>query len=155
MMSIAQKWLVCESSGRWAAALRATCARLPKDQPTARLYEVRTLENLSTHLDEQKCDLVLIEVGRENLTEVLQLLVRRGPRLGRFVALKEESAGQSVADLLLEAGAVDVVESPRQLSGLLALHNRLAAVRGPIGGGIGDRQSFTEWAWSTVPWQDA
>jgi len=51
-------------------------------------------------------------------------------------------------------GAAEVVESPRQLCGLLALHNRLTAARGPIFSGLADRQSFAEWAWSTLPWQD-
>jgi hypothetical protein len=163
-----QKWIVCEQSGRWTAALRTAFARLPKDQFPPRLYEVRTVGELSKHLDEQGRDLALIEVGRENLLGVAQLLVRRGTRPAHFVALLEdridqrhsaaatlgELGAQSVVDLLWEAGAAEVVESPRQLNGLLALYDRLTAARGLIFSGPADRQSFAEWAWSTLPWQD-
>jgi hypothetical protein len=156
-MSIPQKWIVCEQSGRWAAALRVACSRQIDAQPMPRLYEVRTLGQLSTDLDEQGRDLTLIEVGPGNLTEVLQLLVRRGSRLSQFVALLNDPADQSppIADLLWEMGALEVVESPRQLVGLLALQNRLRAARRPIGGGVDERRSFADWAWSTLPWQDS
>jgi hypothetical protein len=167
-MSIPQHWIVCERSGRWTAALRIAFSRLAEAQTIPRLYEVRTLGELLTHLDEHGCDLALIEVGMENLAEVLQLLMRSGARLAQCVALLEDSHDQRrqsaaashepdtqpIADLLWEAGAAEVVESPRQLRGLLALHNRLAAARGPIMGGVAERQSFAEWAWSTLPWQD-
>jgi len=167
-MLAAQKWIVCEESGRWTAALRMAFARLPEPGSVPRLYEVRTLGELSAHLDENGHDLALIEVGRENLTEVLQLLVRRGSQLAQFVALLEEPAPQQspaavihgepgthpVADLLWEVGAADIVESPRQLRGLLALHSRLVAGRGPFMRGFAERQSFATWAWSTLPWQD-
>jgi hypothetical protein len=163
-----QKWVVCEESGRWTAALRMAFARLPKARSTPRLYEVRSLGGLSTHLDKNGRDLTLIEVSRENLTEVVQLLMRRGPRLSQFVALLEEAAPrrhtaaaihgepgtQPIADLLWEAGAADVVESPRQLRGLLSLHNRLDTVRSPILGSFAERPSFSDWAWSTLPWQE-
>jgi hypothetical protein len=160
----AQKWVVCEESGRWVAALRIAFARWSKVQPTPRLYEVRTLGELSTHLDEHGCDLMLIEVGRKNLADVLQLVLRGERPLARFVALLEDAdrqrhrvvatAGEPVADLLWEAGATEVVESPRQLRGLLGLHSRLAAARGRVIGGADASQSFADWAWSTLPWQD-
>lgn len=47
-MSMALKWVVCEQSGRWAAALRSTFVRLPKSQSKPRLYEVRTIVDLLT-----------------------------------------------------------------------------------------------------------
>ena len=167
VMPVPQKWVVCEQSGRWSAALRVAAARWLKGGPTLRLHEVRTLGELSSHLEEHGSDLALVEVGRENLTDVVQLLMRRGPRLSQFVALLDEAspsrqaaAGisepdtQPLADWLWELGALEVVESPRQLRGLLALHHRLAAARGPSMNGAAARESFAEWAWSTVPWQD-
>ena len=167
-MLTVKKWVVCEKSGRWAAALRTTFERLPKGQSMPRLHEVRTVEGLSTQLDAPGRHLALIEVGRNNLAEVLQLLVRRGPRLAQFVALLEDASDQSrspavidgepsvkpVADLLWEMGAAEVVESPRQLGGLLALHDRLAAALSSNIDGVAERQSFVDWAWSTLPWQD-
>lgn len=169
-MLAAQKWVVCEESGRWTAALRMAFARLPEVRSAPRLYEVRSLGELSTYSDENRCDLTLIEVGRENLTETIQLLIRRGSRLSQFVGLLKESVpqqrhaaapihgepgSQPIADLLWEAGAADVLESPRQLQGLLSLHSRLDAARSPILGSFAERQSFPDWAWSTLPWQDA
>jgi hypothetical protein len=168
-MAIAQKWVVCEESGRWVTALRTAFARFSKVQPTPRLYEVRSLGELSSHMDETECDLTLIEVGRKNLTDVLQLLARRGPQLGQFVALLEDAVPnrrlvaatpdepdtRAVAGLLWEVGAAEVVESPRCLRGLLSLHSRLAAARVPVTDGVGVGQSFGDWAWSTLPWQDS
>ncbi len=163
-MLTAQKWVVCEQSGPWAAAIRTAFARLSKNQVTPRLYEVRTLGELSIYLDERQHDLPLIEVGLENRAEALAFLARRGTQVGPFVALLGSVAGQpnpivpksgeTPADLLWEMGAVEVVESPRQLRGLLALHERLSVARSSTIAGFGDRQSFTEWAWSTLPWQD-
>jgi hypothetical protein len=122
-----------------------------------RLHEVRTVGELAKQLDENGRDLVLIEVGVGNLTEVLQLLVRRRSQFSQFVALLDSPSDQSqpIAELLWEAGALEVVESPRQLAGLLALQNRLAAARRHRGNGVDERQSFADWAWSTLPWQDS
>jgi hypothetical protein len=152
-----QKWIVCEQSGRWAAAMRVARSRLPNVHPMPHFYEVRTLGELATQLDENGRDLALIEVGIGNLTEVLQLPLRRRSQLSQFVALLETSADQSqtIAELLWEVGVLEVVESPRQLAGLFALQNRLAAGCRPIRGGVDDRQSFADWAWSTLPWQDS
>jgi hypothetical protein len=167
-MLAAQHWVVCEQSGRWSAWLRVAFGRLPGAGSSLRLLEVRTLRELLAHSDDRPCDLSLIEVGPENLTEILQLLVRRDPRLDRFVALLEgigdqphmpiaragEPIGGSIADLLIEAGAIDIVESPRQLRGLMALHNRLWTIRRSSTSGVAEAQSFVDWAWSTIPWQD-
>jgi hypothetical protein len=99
---------------------------------------------------------MLIEVNPKNLTEVLPLLLTGSSQLSQFVALLDNPAGQLqlIADLFWEAGALEVVESPRQLAGLFALQNRLAAARGPSVGGVDRRQSFADWAWSALPWQD-
>ncbi|HMC10943.1 MAG TPA: hypothetical protein VKH44_06620, partial [Pirellulaceae bacterium] len=92
-----------------------------------------------------------------------------GPQLGQFVPLLEDTVPhrhsvittlgepdlQQVADLLWEAGAAEVVQSPRELCGLLGLHSRLAAARGPLTVGVGVSQSLADWAWSTLPWQDS
>src|SRR4051794_2582040 len=80
-MLAAQHWVVCEQSGRWSAGLRVAFGRLPGAGSSLRLLEVRTLRELLAHSDDRPCDLSLIEVGPENLTEILQLLVRRDPRL--------------------------------------------------------------------------
>src|SRR3954468_15735489 len=167
-MLAAQKWVVCEELGRWTGALRVAFLRWPKTQTAPRLYEVRTLGELSTQSDEHGCDLALVEVGRQNLAEVLKLLVHRGPRASQLVALLEDvgaqghaaaaiagdPSAQAIGDLLWEVGAVEIVESPRQMGRLLALHNRLVVARGSIPVDFVESRSFAEWAWSTLPWQE-
>src|SRR5215208_3174706 len=125
-MLAALKWIICEESGRWTAAMRVVFSRQPKAQTAPRLYEVRTLGELSAHMYEYGCDLALVEVDQQNLTDVLELLKRRGPRAPHVVALlgdvgtqRRAAAAitldpsmQTVADLLWEAGAAEIVESP-------------------------------------------
>ncbi len=112
---------------------------------------------------------LLVEVRQSNLAEVLELLTH-GP-FGRprwCAALLDDSLWQEdrivsetndrkheVTDVLWEAGVVEVVESPRRLSGLLALQERLAAKRRPIMGGPAESESFLDWASSALPWQDS
>jgi hypothetical protein len=162
-MLASQKWVVCEESGHWTAALRVALSRWPAAQTAPRLYEVRTIAELSTQSDEHGCNLALVEVGRQNLTEVLTILAHHGPLTSQFVALlgvdaadtiKGHPSTQAVADLLWEAGAVEIVESPRQMCRLLALHNRLAIAHGSIISDFVQAQSFAAWAWATLPWQE-
>lgn len=158
LRSAAQKWVVYEASGRWAAALRVAFARSSEIRVPPRLYEMRTLGELSQACHDNAYDLALIEVRRGSLTDVLQLVIRHGVGTAPFVALLDESGDepdrQLIADLLWEAGAADVIASPRQLEGLLALHRQMAAVCRLINDGLAETQSFTDWAWSTLPWQD-
>ncbi len=167
-MSSSSKWIVCEQTGRWTAALRTAFARLPNHQSKPRLSEVRTLAELSTYMGEHGNRLVLIEVRRGNITDVIDFVGRRGSQLVHFVALVDgalcqrdqttakprELTLQRVVDLLWETGAVEVVESPRHLHGLLALPSRLATTAISNVHGLAERQSFADWAWSTLPWQD-
>jgi hypothetical protein len=156
-MVIAQKWVVCEQSGRWAAALRATFARLAKTRPSPRLYEVRSFDELSPYSDASGCDLTLIEIGPANFAETLHWLTQRGSRCDQFVALlkTDSRGGDPIAEMVWEIGAAEVVESPRQLTGLLALYKRLLAARHPIKGSWAERPLFADWAWATLPWQEA
>src|SRR4051812_20954516 len=110
-MLAGQKWIVCDESGHWAAALRVALARLP-NAPKPRLYEVRTLIELSIHMDEHGGDLALIEVGNRNLAEVLQLLVRHASQRVRFVALLEDVVPQpdSAAAIVDQPGTSPVAD---------------------------------------------
>jgi hypothetical protein len=158
LTSAAQKWVVCEASGRWAAALRVLFAGSQDGRVAPYLNETRTLGELSQHCADSTCDLSLIEVGRANLTDVLRLLLRRGRRPDLFVALLDEpedaAARRLLADLLWEAGAADVIASPRQMGGLPALHCRIAALRRPTTVGLAEGETFADWARSTLPWQE-
>jgi hypothetical protein len=160
-MSMMQTWVVCEQSGRWASALRFVIARRPSERLAPRLYEVRGLPELLSLLKERSIELALVEVGRANLADVLELLAGgRLTRASRNVALLDRTICENnaaerraVSDALWEAGAVDVIESPRSIGRLFALGERIAAVSSPTGRGADNRQPVAEWAWSLLPWQ--
>lgn len=155
-------WIVCERSGRWTAALRMAirrqsvqCAR------TTQLREVRSLEELAAQLDERPLAMALVEVRRTNLTEALMWLADAAasyPR-ARFVALLdtegiEHELRNSVLDVLFAAGAVDISDSPRHLHQVLTLGRRHTAWRTRQPAALAGRQTFAEWAWAALPWQD-
>jgi hypothetical protein len=148
-----QTWIVCESSGRWSAAFRIAFAGLRNNRIALRLSEVRSLSDLKGRVDERPYDLILVEVGESNLAEVLETLNNLPMLSGQFVALVDDTICGAM-DVLWEAGAIEVVESPRQLRGLLAIGNRIAAAKTATRGGPAERQSIADWAPSMLPWQD-
>ena len=160
-MSTVQTWVVCEQSGRWASALRLAIARRPNERLTPRLYEVRVLPELLLLLKDRSIELALVEVGRANLADMLELLVQgQITQSSRNVALLDQSICENnsaerraVSDALWEAGAVDVVESPRSLVRLFALGERIADLSVKSGHNSLERQPVAEWAWSLLPWQ--
>ena len=151
---MAQSWLICEESGRWAAALRIAFDRSEHITSRPRLTEVRNLAELSNHPGERQADLVLVEVGTTSAAQTLEFAARLGARGTPFAALLKDALERSrLADLLWEAGAVEVVSSPRDLRGLLERHGRSTAhSRAGLGESL-DSQSLADWAWSLLPWQ--
>jgi hypothetical protein len=164
-------WVVCERSGQWTGALRAALGRSGWSQSAVpRVFEVRQLGELTAHLDKRPDDLALVEVRRENVSAVLEWLAVAGRnyRRARVVALADRSlweseesepeAGrrdrQQVVDALFEAGAAEVVTSPRQLQGALRLGQRQASLRVADLEAPTAWQSIEEWAWLSLPWQD-
>jgi len=160
-MSIVQTWVVCEQSGRWAAGLRLAISRRPNERLTPQLYEVRGLPEFLLLLTERSIELALVEVGRSNLADVLELLAEsRLARTSRNVALLDRSVFEinsaerrAVSDALWEAGAVDVIESPRSLVRLFELGERIGDLSVKSGHNSLERQPVAEWAWSLLPWQ--
>ena len=165
-------WIICERSNRWAAALR-----LAGERDTAaggvchRFREVRSLSELPPELARQPASLIALEVSERNLIAVLAWLsaaLRRFPQL-RCVALLDRSlssANQSdrsrdknsqrdIAVALREAGAWEVVESPRRLEPLLQFARRHANVAARHDAFLAENRPFTERVWATLPWQPA
>jgi hypothetical protein len=101
----AVRLIVCEKTGRWAAAVKAA-------RPAARLAEVRSLTQCQRELDASPRSIAAVEVTAENLEIALGWLVqvsRRYPDV-RLVALL--TPGLAAAESLLrEAGAVEVLRS--------------------------------------------
>jgi hypothetical protein len=121
-----------------------------------RMREVRSLAELKSQLNEHASPFSLIEIGQSNLAGVLELLAGREPAISRFAALLSRTSDQirPIAEVAGEAGAIDVIESPRHVHRLVAIYGQLLAARPFIEQPDSDR-AFAEWALSTLPWQDA
>src|SRR5262245_47205189 len=94
------EWIVCERSGRWAAAIRSAVSRSSwPSSDIPRIYEVRQLTDLKERLEVRPEVIALVESQRENFADVLFWLAEavQDHRSARFVALVDrriwESAG--------------------------------------------------------------
>jgi hypothetical protein len=162
-------WIICETTGRWAAALRIAIAH-PKKHANAkmprRICEVRSLKHFQSAIGEEPFALGLVEARLENLADIFELLSseRRPPT--PIAALLHDSLErnansengpsiqyQAPKDALREAGALEVIDSPRRISELLGLAECLAATSSLLSA-AGRQASFAERAWAAVPWQD-
>jgi hypothetical protein len=125
--------------------------------------------DLETRLAFHPSSIGLFEVTQENLNNVLTWLAdahRRGHQRVQIALLDLERASESHAgestidarqlmvDALREAGATDVIESPRQSHVILDLARRHA--RRTESSSLNDaaNQSIADLAWSSLPWQD-
>ena len=150
-----------------SAAIRLAFSRFADAKLAARLYETRTLDELRTEFASRRANVALVEVRRDNLPQVIDLLSSEAcSRASHIVALMDYSLWhadalpavsrrhrkQRIANLLREAGAQDAVDSPRRLKGLLQLSDRLAVQCVPTL--ELSRQSIAAWAQSVIPWQD-
>jgi hypothetical protein len=165
------EWILCERSGRWAAALRAALRRTDSPMETMpKIYEVRQLDELASRLEARPDHLALVEVERHRFGDILSWLASacRIQRHARFVALANRDvcdplgidpasrrrARQAVIDALREAGASEVVMSPFQLNSLLALGAQHAFLRTSRLDSPSENVSITQWAWASLPWQE-
>lgn len=172
MISVRQTWIVCEPDGRWTAAIRTAFARRQRGELGPRVVEVRTIDELNSQLDAKSPALALVVVCESNLTAVLRLLlgcersrqlvaVALDPSLYRPVESAtagrngSEDSGRELRDLLWEAGAAEVVESPRNVGGLTALYDRLSVIGKPASARGAASQRLVEWATSLLPWQES
>ena len=165
------EWIVCERTSRWASGIRTTVARHATNrQFTTRVFEVRTLGELAARLGEKPTSLALVEVHEGNLANVLAWLTEAQgiyPH-ARFIALLDNllpahdeswpvtQAGKrhDVVSALLEAGAVDVADSPRHLHSFLAIAERHRAIVATNTAPSAENLPLLEWARSLLPWQD-
>lgn len=104
--------IICEKTGKWAAALRRQLAK-----PTAdRLFETRLIEDCEQQLVAKPCSIAAIEQTWNNYDSVLALLSRitRGVPLARAIILDEtRDTGLSRLDQL--SGAIHVTSSRLRL----------------------------------------
>jgi hypothetical protein len=154
--------IIYESSGRWAASMRAAVCR-HRNGLTAfpTLHETRSLGELATRLAERPQVLVLVEVRVSNVHDILALLSewqtgRPQARSIALLALSDVADAQQrnlVRDALWAAGVVEVVESPRQLLNVLWIGQRHAEIARAAWSA--EQPSILERARSMLPWQEA
>lgn len=153
------QWVVCETSGRWTAALRIALARrAARLNFTPRIVEVRSLAELAVQVRERADFLGLVEVRRENFSAVLEFLANAASRRHRFTVLLDNTQLQQqrlAADALWEAGAIEVIGSPRNLHIILSLAEAHAAHCSKRIAPSLEVQTLAERAWAALPWQDA
>ncbi len=172
----ASRWILCEQSTRWAAALRLELSRTAAETPwRPTLHEVRSLSELTSELGRYPDSLVLFEVTLETLEATLSWLVsatNRGEQSAAIALLDhprndlshhqlfDESSSASrhrdiAATALREVGAMDVIDSPRQVGLVLAAGQRHAKKMRSYASRQPDAENSLEsWAWSLLPWQD-
>lgn len=167
----AQSWIVCETTGRWAAALRVALKRFQAARTgtvTPRTREARGLAELEASIGTTGATVGFVEVRSDNLAAILELFAKSARRNLHFVALLGDELGrppeignarptsrQSVADVLTEAGALCVINSPRQIGAAIEIAMQYCTVHTAATVGTGDSESLAERAWAALPWQDA
>ena len=166
----AYEWIVCEGRGKWAAALRLAVARqAPAPLRTPRVYELRSLDELAERLAVKPHSLALVELHADNLAQVLSWSAKLPlmDRHARFVGLVDRSLTAEddgdgttsridrarLVDVLLEAGTVEIVFSPRYLPGILPTIHKHFEMWARRREASGTSQAITDWAWSLLPWQ--
>jgi hypothetical protein len=128
---------------------------------TPRIYQARRISEMNERLDEHGDSLVLVEADRSRFGDVLAWLTiaARSYPQARFAVLLDRAVAlrcdwQPISDSLREAGAHEVVASPRNLRSLLALGQRHAALRRISGKSPLDEASIEDRWWALLPWQD-
>jgi hypothetical protein len=165
-------WIVCERTRAWAAALRTSLARAGKAADGVTIHETRRLNQLTARLHETAADLALIEVTPENIDATLAWLADHQiqPSAAPVVALLDYAFTNTlrpsqpgdhetclaVTDVLREAGAADVVLSPRELEPVVKLGMQRLPQKSPARlSRPADNESIEQWALHQLPWQDA
>lgn len=136
-------WIVCERTGRWAAALRREL-----EAHAGEFSEIRLPEELSAAIESaRQATVVVVELRRDALGPSLDALVlaeRRGARVLPVAVADATLAG--VEGVAREAGAVHFVTSPRQFHELVELGRRhQRCVPAPV-------QTLRERVWARLPW---
>jgi hypothetical protein len=163
-------WIVCESSGRWAAALRLELAHREQLSTTnTSVLELRSISELNEQLGSWPLSIGLLEVSQKNFAQVLDWLAKAWvvfPR-ARFAALIDSQsflqqkhddahAGdrQLVMEALSEAGAEEAVTSLRQIRQILDFGSRHFERLAQFADQGAQSMPIADWAWASLPWQD-
>jgi hypothetical protein len=158
-MSRSRNWIFCESTGRWAAAMRTALERrqfgVTGKLKMPRIQEVRSQADLEAAIGANRETLGFVEVSDKNLAAVLDMLARYMRRNSRLVGLLEvTSERQAAAEALTEAGALCVASAPRNIAAVIDVAEQYCDLR-TRGGTPAAAESIADLAWAALPWQDA
>jgi hypothetical protein len=151
-------WIICERGSRWAPALRTALTKYAlKPAP---IHEVRSLAELGERIDQRREAFVFIEVTSANFGAALSWLATRagGASNCRFFAGLDRSLVElsAVAAALREAGAIDVLKSPRQMQSAIRLGFRHGdGFQRAASCTWTEERTIEAWARSLLPWQAA
>lgn len=140
--AIPARLILCERTGRWAAALRRELLDVD-----IRVWETRTLDDCWTELKESPASFLVLELGPDldGLTRRMMQLPRRFP--SAHWAAVTDCTPPDLEWWMREAGAVHVVASTRRVGPLAQMACRhLAQIPLP-------QQELTERIWSNLPWK--
>ncbi|SRR5258706_15866138 len=141
--------ILCEKYSRWAAAFRREL-RKPPHEAAIKIMEVRSLAQCERELHASPHSMAAVEVIPQNLAAVCRSLRACSdlfPHV-RFVALA--ARGMEPQELTLrEAGAIQVIFSPRSLASLRRMASRHLA-RAPQEG-----LKLEEAIRNRLPWQES
>ncbi len=133
--------VVCETSGRWAVALRRELAS------AVRILETRSVDHCWQALADAPASAAIVELTGANADTLLGRMLRLGRDLPLCrVAVVADRKLAGYQSLMREAGAVDFVASPRRLGPLANLACRHLD-RAPE-----HQQGLLRQIWSNLPW---
>lgn len=137
--------IVCEKTGSWAAALRRALS------PTRhRVHETRSLAECRRELAQSPASLIAVEVTMENCETLLERLLDLTRRFPKARAITFGSRALKPLECLVrEAGATDVLLSPRRIADAARLIERHVAQA------TGDQLPFRQAIWNRLPWSDS
>ncbi len=134
--------IVCEKSGKWAAAL-SVLVPLPRSV----ICETRSLGECRVRLQESPASLIVVETTAENWLDVCRWLpLQTGQYAHMRAVIVAEPALRTAECLLRTAGAHHLVDSLEGLGGLSRW------IAGHIDQAPRRRQSARHWTWSRMPW---
>jgi hypothetical protein len=158
-------WIVCETTGRWAAALRVALERQAATSQYAgtqdQIHELRSLDEFHARATEFPNAIALIETTPDNLPTVLHLAANPdSARIPLIALLSKDLASPlrragTTTDILLEAGALAIVTAPRRIAEILPVTRKAFAAIAQATASNPTDNSLEAWAWAQLPWQEA
>jgi hypothetical protein len=134
--------ILCEKTGRWAAALRISL-----DAAGPQLVETRSLAACEEALAQSPASLVAVEVTVANLEAVVEFLRQSSQRFGQSVVVALLTVDTAAAaSLLREAGAIEALRSVLEAPRLARLAGRQFALA------PAEQLSLREFTAQRMPW---